>query len=231
MMKIQESDFYEILPDTYRSTENRCISYALSRAVGRLCARARDVTVMAGIGGLSGNILDYLAAELRVPCYSQEMTREEKAGVIAAALPWHMTAGTRGGMEKLLRVVYGSGQVTEWFAYDVAGDPFHFTVSVDSSGDTSGSADLTAGVMGVISGAKNARSVLDGVRFENEMETSPENAPFIGCAVRQNILKSGAASTLTVIIGAETFDAETENAVDGGTFDAPAAELLDCGIF
>ena len=67
MMKIQNSDFYEILPDSFKNTETRCVAYALSKAMQRLCEAARDVCVMAGIDGLSENILDYLAVELRAP--------------------------------------------------------------------------------------------------------------------------------------------------------------------
>ena len=68
-------------------------------------------------------------------------------------------------------------------------------------------------------------------RIVSELETPPNSAPFIGCAIHQNILKSGADSTITIVIGSDSFDSTIENTLNGGTFDEPSALILDCGIF
>lgn len=230
-MKIQNSDFYKILPESYKQTEVQCISYAMSKAIGRLCQRALDVKVMANIENLSENILDYLAVELRAPYYNQEMNREEKARIVASTLPWYAKAGTKSALEKLLQTIYGGGEVTEWFDYNTAGDPFHFKVKVNSTNNTFDSEDFTTTVMAIVNGAKNARSILDGLGFVSELETPPNSAPFIGCAIHQNILKSGADSTITIVIGSDSFDSAIENSLNGGTFNEPSALILDCGIF
>ena len=230
-MKIQNSDFYRILPESYKQTEVQCISYAMSKAIGRLCQRALDVKVMANIENLSENILDYLAVELRAPYYNQEMSREEKARIVASTLPWYAKAGTKSALEKLLQTIYGGGEVTEWFDYDTAGDPFHFKVKINSINNAFDSEDFTTTVMAIVNGAKNARSILDGLGFVSELETPPNSAPFIGCAIHQNILKSGADSTITIVIGSDSFDSTIDNSLNGGTFDEPSALILDCGIF
>lgn len=230
-MKIQNSDFYKILPESYKQTEIQCISYAMSKAIGRLCQRVLDVKVMANIENLSENILDYLAVELRAPYYNQEMSREEKARIVASTLPWYAKAGTKSALEKLLQTIYGGGEVTEWFDYDTAGDPFHFKVKINSINNAFDSEDFTTTVMAIVNGAKNARSILDGLGFVSELETPPNSAPFIGCAIHQNILKSGADSTITIVIGSDSFDSTIENTLNGGTFDEPSALILDCGIF
>lgn len=230
-MKIQNSDFYKILPESYKQTEVQCISYAMSKAIGRLCQRALDVKVMANIENLSENILDYLAVELRAPYYNQEMSREEKARIVASTLPWYAKAGTKSALEKLLQTIYGGGEVTEWFDYDTAGDPFHFKVKINSINNAFDSEDFTTTVMAIVNGAKNARSILDGLGFVSELETPPNSAPFIGCAIHQNILKSGADSTITIVIGSDSFDSTIDNSLNGGTFDEPSALILDCGIF
>jgi len=228
-MKIQNSDFYRILPESYKQTEVQCISYAMSKAIGRLCQRALDVKVMANIENLSENILDYLAVELRAPYYNQEMSREEKARIVASTLPWYAKAGTKSALEKLLQTIYGGGEVTEWFDYDTAGDPFHFKVKVNSTNNAFDSEDFTTTVMAIVNGAKNARSILDGLGFVSELETPPNSAPFIGCAIHQNILKSGAESTITIVIGSDSFNAEVESTINGGTFNEPSTLVLDCG--
>lgn len=230
MMKIQSSDFYSILPDSYKDIETQCISYALSRAVALICEKSQDAKVLAGIGNLSESILDYLAVELRAQYYTQDMSREEKVGIVASTLPWYMGAGTKSALENLLRRVYGGGEVTEWFDYD-GGQPFHFKVKVNSTNNAFDSEDFTTTVMAIVNGAKNARSILDGLGFVSELETPPNSAPFIGCAIHQNILKSGADSTITIVIGSDSFDSTIENALNGGTFDEPSALILDCGIF
>lgn len=230
MMKIQSSDFYSILPDSYKDIETQCISYALSRAVALICEKSQDAKVLAGIGNLSESILDYLAVELRAQYYTQDMSREEKVGIVASTLPWYMGAGTKSALEKLLRRVYGGGEVTEWFDYD-GGQPFHFKVKVNSTNNAFDSEDFTTTVMAIVNGAKNARSILDGLGFVSELETPPNSAPFIGCAIHQNILKSGADSTIAIVIGSDSFDSTIENTLNGGTFDEPSALILDCGIF
>ena len=231
MMKIQKSDFYSLLPESYKSAENRCISYAISKAIERLCQKAQDTAVMASVNELSESILDYLAVELRAPYYNQEMSREEKARIVASTLPWYAKAGTKSALEKLLQPIYGGGEVTEWFDYDTAGDPFHFKVKVNSTNNAFDSEDFTTTVMAIVNGAKNVRSILDGLGFVFELETPPNSAPFIGCAIHQNILKSGADSTITIAIGSDSFDSTIENTLNGGTFDEPSALILDCGIF
>ena len=230
MMKIQSSDFYSILPDSYKDIETQCISYALSRAVALICEKSQDAKVLAGIGNLSESILDYLAVELRAQYYTQDMSREEKVRIVASTLPWYMGAGTKSALENLLRRVYGGGEVTEWFDYD-GGQPFHFKVKVNSTNNAFDSEDFTTTVMAIVNGAKNARSILDGLGFVSELETPPNSAPFIGCAIHQNILKSGADSTITIAIGSDSFDSTIENTLNGGTFDEPSALILDCGIF
>jgi len=184
---------------------------------------------MANIENLSENILDYLAVELRAPYYNQEMSREEKARIVASTLPWYAKAGTKSALEKLLQTIYGGGEVTEWFDYDTAGDPFHFKVKVNSTNNAFDSEDFTTTVMAIVNGAKNARSILDGLGLICETSTAENSAPFIGCAIRQNILKSGAESTITIVIGSDSFNAEVESTINGGTFNEPSALVLDCG--
>lgn len=230
-MKIQNSDFYKILPESYKQTEVQCISYAVSKAIAHLCQKAGDVKVMANIENLSENILDYLAVELRAPYYNQEMSREEKAKIVVSILPWYAKAGTKSALEKLLQTIYGGGEVTEWFDYTTEGEPFHFKVKINSANNAFDSDDFTTTVMAIINSAKNARSVLDGLGFASELETSPNSAPFLGCAIHQNILKTGADSTITIVIGSDSFDSTIENTLNGGTFNEPSALILDCGIF
>ena len=229
MMKIQKSDFYSLLPESYKSAENRCISYAISKAIERLCQKAQDTAVMASVNELSESILDYLAVELRAPYYNQEMSREEKARIVASTLPWYAKAGTKSALEKLLQTIYGGGEVTEWFDYDTAGDPFHFKVKVNSANNVFDRDDFTETIIAVINGAKNARSILDSLGLICETSTAENSAPFIGCAIRQNILKSGAESTITIVIGSDSFNAEVESTINGGTFNEPSALVLDCG--
>ncbi len=194
MMKIQNSDFYEILPDSFKNTETRCVAYALSKAVQRLCAAARDVSVMAGIGELSENILDYLAVELRAPYYKPDMSQEKKADIIAATLPWFLGAGTKAALENLLQKAFGGGRVTEWFDYD--GDPFHFKVAINSSGNDFDNNNFMSDLAEIVNRAKNARSVPDEISLYSEINTDADSAPFIGAAFHSNIIQNGADSTI-----------------------------------
>lgn len=229
MMKIQNSDFYFILPESYKSVENQCISYALSNAIALICERAKDVRVLADIGSLSDNILDYLAVELRAQYYSQEMSHAEKAGIVASTLPWYLRAGTKSALESLLRTVYGGGEVSEWDSYE--GDPFHFKVRVNSDDNDFDGEDFNARLLAIINGGKNLRSILDSVGLLCDISTQENSAPFIGCAINQNMLNGGANSNFIVVVGSDSLLTAGDDVVDSGTFDNPPTKILDCGIF
>lgn len=228
MMKIQNSDFYFILPESYKSVENQCISYALSNAIALICERAKDARVLADIGSLSDNILDYLAVELRAQFYSQEMSHAEKSGIVASTLPWYLRAGTKRALESLLQTVYGGGEVTEWDEYE--GQPFHFKAKAISNNNDFSGEDSIKQLLSIINSTKNLRSVLDSVGIISSINNQKNTAPYIGCAINQNALSSGAKSNFVVIIGSG-FSSVVDKRVDGGTFNSPSENVLDCGRF
>jgi P2-related tail formation protein len=228
MMKIQSSDFYSILPDSYKDIETQCISYALSRAVALICEKSQDAKVLAGIGNLSESILDYLAVELRAQYYTQDMNRAEKVGIVQSTLPWYLRAGTKYALEILLQTVYGGGEVTEWQEY--AGQPYHFKVKVNSENNVFDGDDFSKRLMSLINGAKNLRYVLDSLGLICDIHTSESCAPFIGCAINQNVISSGANSNFIVVVGSDSLSTASST-IDGGTFTEPSDLVLNCGEF
>lgn len=227
-MKIQSSDFYSILPESYRSIETQCISYALSRAIALICERSQDTKILAGISNLSENILDYLAVELGAQYYTQDMNRAEKAGIVQSTLPWYLKAGTKHALEKLLQTVYGGGEITEWPEY--AGQPYHFKVKVNSENNVFDGDDFSKRLLSLINGAKNLRSVLDSLGLLCNIHTSENCAPFVGCAINQNVINSGANSNFIVVVGSNSLITATDT-INGGTFTEPPGLVLDCGRF
>lgn len=228
MMKIQSSDFYSILPDSYKDIETQCISYALSRAVALICEKSQDAKVLAGIGNLSESILDYLAVELRAQYYTQDMNRAEKVGIVQSTLPLYLRAGTKYALDILLQTVYGGGEVTEWQEY--AGQPYHFKVKVNSENNVFDGDDFSKRLMSLINGAKNLRSVLDSLGLICDIHTSESSAPFIGCAINQNVISSGANSNFIVVVGSDSLSTASST-IAGGTFAEPSDLVLNCGKF
>ena len=223
MQKFDGSNIYEILPQSYKTTEMRCIAYALSNAVSRLCEYARKTQVTSNIDQLSEEILDYLALELRVQYYTQTMTREQKVNIIKSVLPWYMHSGTKSSIAGMLAAIYSESLVTEWFEYN--GEPYHFKVSINNK-NVFNQSDFSE-FLSIIQNTKNARSILDVISVTNSVMA---DEVYIAHSIQQNTANTGNTDNFFIAIGGTVGD-NTKLFIDGGSFTDADTDILDCGIF
>lgn len=127
MINLYEGELVDMLPSQMSTgIEQQCISYALKKGIQLVIERANMTRTQAVIDSLPEKILDVLAVELRTPYYSEEMNIETKRNIIKRTMLWHLSAGTPSAVQELISIVFGDGEVEEWFEY---GDkPYFFKI-------------------------------------------------------------------------------------------------------
>lgn len=166
------------------NVEVQCISYALKSETKRLIEVADSTMTSAAIDKLPEKILDILAVELRSFYYDESFDLAKKRKVIKNTLRWYMKAGTPEAMREFIKVVFGYGDIVEWFEYTEAPyTPGTFDVIVN--------ADLTEDAadhfIKTVESIKNIRSHIRHIIFNRVYE----QVIYTGVERTRRIIKGG----------------------------------------
>jgi len=246
MQKIQNSNLYDILPASFQTVETKCIAFALSRAIAFLCEAADKTQLIANIEQLDEKALDYLALEYRTQYYDQQLSRNQKIELIKGSLQWYMYAGTKKALKDMIKALFYTSDVKEWYEYD--GEPFHFKINVTSNGFNLGDFGRLYEVIDI---AKNARSILDELNLsfdenigcdfkeiltnstcvENCITTAGERTEHIQnssiAAVSSSTSIENVIVAVMIILDCGDFSENNEDIIDGGDFSASSVDILD----
>ena len=174
MTNFEESEISQILPVSLKYLpEVKAISYAIGNAMGKLIQYSHLASVYAAIDILPEDILDLLATELRTQYYDSNMDIERKRDIIKKTLLWHDRAGTPSAVKELVEVIFGEGQITEWFEY--GGNPYRFKIKTNALLTPNMSEEFSV----IIRKVKNTRSHLEAIEIERRIDNE------IICAVGQ----------------------------------------------
>lgn len=171
MIKLNDGELLDILPAQLKyDTDMICLSYALKMAIRSLLAYERQTMTQNFVDLLPDHILDVLAVELRSPYYRQDMEIETKRKIIKSTLVWHTKAGTTSAVSEMINVLFGDGEVIEWYDFDEGEKtPGMFDIVTG--------ARMTEGIveffMQVIERVKNERSHLRRVLIERDVNITP----------------------------------------------------------
>ena len=131
MINFYDGEIKDILPaNLMEDPAAQALSYALREGTRLLHRYTQLCYVYCSIETAPNNIVDLLAKELRTQYYSDAMELDVKRGLVRNTLIWYMTAGTPAAVEELVTVVFGSGEVLEWFEY--GGEPYFFKIKTDT---------------------------------------------------------------------------------------------------
>lgn len=146
--------------------EVRAFSYALLQEKHRIMDYAKKTRTASMINELPEPILDVLAVELRSPYYNDAASIDEKRDVIRSSLLWAYKAGTAEAMEQLIKTLFGTGQVVEWFDFDPNdGEIVPGEFDIETGAEMEDPQSYMARIGRIIDRVKNARSHLRKVRF------------------------------------------------------------------
>lgn len=131
MTKLQDGELLDLLPAQLKhDTDMICLSYAIKCETERLLKYARGTMANVFIDEVPEKVLDLLAVELRVAYYDQNLDIKVRRELVKNALNWHKKAGTPAAVEELVKIVFGSGEVSEWYEYGAL--PYWFKIATDA---------------------------------------------------------------------------------------------------
>lgn len=172
MINYYDGQIADILP---RNLMNDPAAQAFSLAIRegtRLLHRYTQLCyVYCSIDTAPHKVLDLLARELRTQYYSDGLDIETKRSLVRNTLIWYMTAGTPAAVEELVAVVFGEGEVSEWFEY--GGEPYWFKIKTNALLTE----DMTTYFSEMIRRVKNTRSHIEAI----EIHRTIEQTIYAGC--------------------------------------------------
>ena len=163
MIDLRGSRFTDIMPENLASQlETQAFAYAVGRQVEKLCINADRARIYAAVDDMPEHILDVLAVELRTPAYNQDFSIEVKRELVKETIPFYTKLGTPAAVNKMIRTIFGGGDMEEWFNY--GGNPHHFRAVVNIT-----EIEIKPGAIQefirIISSVKRLSSWLDEIRF------------------------------------------------------------------
>ncbi|WP_352416294.1 phage tail protein [Oscillibacter ruminantium] len=159
MINLHDASIADLLPEYMTATpETQALAYAVRQQVRRLMTAADGTMVWSNIDALDNAKLDALAAEMRVPNYSESYAVGVKRSLLKAVISYYMKAGTAGAMQEIIEAIFSNGKVVEWYAY--GGSHHHFRVYTTNP---SVSGEMAARFTAAIAAVKRKSTILDGV--------------------------------------------------------------------
>lgn len=189
MTKLYDGQVADLLQNAGRyNPEIIALSYAVLQEKRRIIAMADRTRTMAMIDLLPEDILDTLAVELRSPYYAGDLPVEKKREIIKNTLIWYSKAGTPAALEELIFVLFGQGEVVEWFDFtEPPNTPGTFDIVTDSK--------MTEGIveqfLQIIRRVKNTRSHLRRVLVERTGTMQEYAGAGAVAAPKTNVLNGG----------------------------------------
>lgn len=165
MIKYFDGQITDILP---RNLTQEPAAQAFSAAVRegtRLLYKYTQVCyIYCSIETAPEPVIDLLAKELRTQYYSDAMELDVKRGLVRNTLIWYMTSGTPAAVEELVAIVFGEGEVAEWFEY--GGDPYWFKIKTNAIMTE----DMLTFFSDMIRRVKNTRSHIQAIEIHRTIE-------------------------------------------------------------
>lgn len=171
MVKFEDAELWDILPDNFKTPEMQAFSHVLKKYMQKLQLYAKRCSMMAAIPELPDEILDLLAIELRSQYYDTKLPRKAKEEIIRNTFDWYKKSGTASVIEEFFSTIFDNGKVEEWFNY--GGNPYYFKAFVNIS-NSEISPEKNKIVKQQIEAYKNKRSWLELISYliQSKVEVS-----------------------------------------------------------
>lgn len=167
MINYKDAEIIDILPSNLKETADvHALSYSVKKAMQKLQTYAINSRIYANIQGLPDSILDVLAIELRSQYYSEDLSLEIKRNIIRNTLLWYRNSGTPYAVEELIKTIFGTGKIIEWFDFEEEPrTPGTFIIETSAPMEPNSISSVTSAIKNV----KNTRSHLTKILFKSEI--------------------------------------------------------------
>lgn len=169
MIDIRDGELYDLLRFSSFSgdVDSQCLSYALKVGLALVLERLIRIQTHSAIDEQPEKTVDALAEELRAPYYDQNLPLDVKREIDKKAISWHYRAGTPSAVEELLQVVYGGGELIEW--WDFEDPPYdHYTFDLETNAPLR--PETWGRVLDMLDRVKNVRSHLRRLIYKRKAE-------------------------------------------------------------
>ena len=165
MINFYDGEIKDILPSNLmEDPAAQAFSYALREGTRLLNRYTQLCYVYCSIDTAPNDVVDLLAKELRTQYYSDALELDVKRGLVRNTLIWYMTAGTPAAVEELVGIVFGEGEVSEWYEY--GGKPYWFKIKTNAILTE----DMNTFFSDMIRRVKNTRSHIEAIEIHRTIE-------------------------------------------------------------
>lgn len=129
VLKMNNLNDYKIadnLVPSINSTNIQEFAKTVDEHLAEVNKQSEVVLLYPRIDKLSENLIDELAIQLHVDFYNSTILLDKKRAIVKNSIKWHMKKGTPYAVEELIKTVFQSAKIVEWFDYGAA--PYHFKV-------------------------------------------------------------------------------------------------------
>ena len=144
------------------------LSGALGKTHEKVIEYADGSQIYTAIDTISEELVDALAVQLSSPYYDQEnMSLDVKREIVKKTISWYMKAGTPAAVKEMIQVIFGEGDIVEWF---------NFTEGEQTPGyfDIITSAQLTPEIIDqftrIVDRVKNVRSHIRRILIDRQID-------------------------------------------------------------
>lgn len=162
------------LPSSLNKPTLQEIAKVIDEALHKLDRNVFRILIYPELEGLPGDIVDFLAVQLHVDFYDYALPLAKRRSLVKNSIRWHMKKGTKAVVEEVIRAIFNSGIVEEWFEY--GGRPYYFRCNLLNP-DTPLTEDQIRQCLRAIDTVKNVRSWLDGLGFERTVDITSKVFP------------------------------------------------------
>lgn len=174
MNSLKDADFYATFPPALKKDEKMvALGRLIADELHKTAEQTKKNIIYANINELSEIWLDVLAYDLHVDWYDYDYTIETKRKILKNSVRVHQKLGTKFAVETVLKDVYRTAEVKEWFEY--GGNPYTFKITVDI-GSEGLSKDTSREIESKMQFYKNLRSHCDGIFYKLSIEKATVQA-------------------------------------------------------
>ncbi|MBU5672654.1 phage tail protein I [Paenibacillus brevis] len=127
MIDLKSLSILDMLPDNLKRDPNiAAAAKALDSSLQGLSEQIMKLPRFQRLDQLNDDEADELAWQFHVDFYDPDLPIEQKRELVKNAFLFHRRKGTPAAVEELIEILFGTGQVEEWFEY--GGEPGYFRV-------------------------------------------------------------------------------------------------------
>lgn len=173
MIDLKSLKMLDMLPDSLKQDPNiRAAAKALDSQLQGLTEQINKLPRFSRLDELTNDEADEMAWQFHVDFYDPDLPIEQKRELVKNAIRFHRRKGTPAAVEELISILFGTGQVEEWFEY--GGRPGYYRVRTSDPAATNEKAEE---FVRAIDSVKRLSAWLETVILE---ETIPANDLYYG---------------------------------------------------